>query len=68
MDPESGRPTAMGFLKKLTDGLNYQEFELESYQPTYYDQNIAAIYFCHSLAFIFKGDNTGASNQLGKRW
>lgn len=49
--------TTMGFLKKLSDGLNYLEFEKENYQPTYYDRNIIAMHFFHNIVFIQKGLN-----------
>ncbi len=60
--------TSMGMLKRLADGLNYQEFELESYQPNDFDQQVVGVFFAHNIVFIFKGDNTSGSNILGKRW
>ncbi len=60
--------TIMGTLKRLTDGLNYEELELESYQPSDFDEQIIGMFFAHNIVFIFKGDNTSGSNILGKRW
>jgi demethylmacrocin O-methyltransferase len=49
--------TSMNFIKKLTDGLNYKEFEINDYSPSYFDKNIVSIHFYKSLVFIYKGDN-----------
>lgn len=60
--------TSMNFLKRLADGLNYEEFTVDEYVPTYFDRNIISIHFYHNLAFIYKGDNNEGSNMLGKRF
>jgi len=52
---------SMSFFKALADGLNYQEYRLEDYQPTYFDRNIVEISFFHNLVFIRKGDNNESS-------
>ena len=57
--------TAMGFLKQLTDGLNYSEYKLENYEPTYFDKHIVAMHFYHNIVFIQKGLNDEGSNMLG---
>ena len=57
--------TMMNFFKQLIDGLNYEEFREEDYQPTYYDKSITAIHFYHNLVFIKKGNNVEGSNILG---
>ena len=44
--------TSMNFLKTLVDGLNYEEFTLDSYTTTYFDKNIISVYFYHNLVFI----------------
>ena len=49
--------TSMNFFKSLVDGLNYEEFTLEGYQPTYFDKHIVAMHFYHNLIFIYKGLN-----------
>lgn len=54
--------TSMGFFKSLTDGLNFTEFKLDDYQPTYYDKNIVSMHFYHNLIFIHKGQNNEPSN------
>ena len=55
--------TVMGFLKTLVDGVNYEEFEAEHYESSYYEQNIVAIHFYHNLVFIQKGLNKEGSNR-----
>lgn len=60
--------TSMNFLKRLVDGLNYEEFSHDDYAPTYFDRNIISVHFYHNLAFIYKGDNSEGSNVLGKRF
>ena len=65
------RDTSMGMLKRLTDGLNYEEFVDESYEPTYTDRNIVAVHFYHNLVIIEKGVNAEGSNKrsaLKKRY
>ncbi len=49
--------TSMNFFKSLVDGLNYEEFTLDGYQPTYFDKHIVAMHFYHNLIFIYKGVN-----------
>ncbi|KAL6364625.1 hypothetical protein LRP88_01745 [Fusarium phalaenopsidis] len=49
--------TSMGFFKSLLDGLNYKEFELPGYEPTYFDKHIVSMTFYHSIGFITKGNN-----------
>ena len=53
--------SSMSFFKKLTDGLNYQEFLLPDYVPSYFDKHIVAIHFYHNLAIICKGHNGESS-------
>jgi hypothetical protein len=55
--------TSMNFLKRLIDGLNYEEFRLENYQPSYFDRHITSFHFYHNLAFIYKGDNRENPNR-----
>jgi hypothetical protein len=56
--------TSMNFLKKLVDGLNYEEFTSEHYQPTYFDRHITSFHFYHNLAFVYKGVNAEGSNRI----
>jgi hypothetical protein len=44
--------TSMNFFKSLIDGLNYEEFTLDEYTPTYFDKHIVAMHFYHNLIFI----------------
>jgi len=64
----SSRPntpgTSMTLLQRLTDGLNYAEFDIPNYEPTYTDVSITAVTFHHNLAFIEKGPNLERSNKL----
>ena len=50
--------TQMAFFKNLTDGLNYVEYPIEEYVPSYFDRNIVEIAFFHNLVIIRKGSNT----------
>jgi len=63
--PESGGQedpaadgTTMAFVKRLMDGLNWEEFVIEPYEPTYTDLHITALAIYHNLVFIQKGTNT----------
>ncbi|MET7682445.1 hypothetical protein [Streptomyces sp. NPDC005423] len=55
--------TSMGLLKRLTDGLNYEEFVDDDYEPTYFDRNIRSVHFFHNLVIIEKGVNAEGSNK-----
>jgi hypothetical protein len=59
--------TTMGFLKSLIDGLNYSEFDKSSYEPSYYDKYIVAMYFYHNIVFVKKGLNDEGSNILRRK-
>jgi hypothetical protein len=56
--------TSMNFFKALIDGLNYEEFTMEGYSPTYFDRHIVSMHFYHNLIFIYKGLNAEGSNRL----
>jgi hypothetical protein len=60
------RSTSMGFLKTLIDAVNYEEFERQNYQPTFFDRNIVGLHFYHNLVFVQKGRNGEGSNVRGK--
>jgi len=49
--------TTMGYLKRLADSLNYTEFEIENYEPDYFDKHIIALHFYHNIVFIQRGLN-----------
>ena len=55
--------TSMHLVKQLIDGLNYEEFLVEGYEPTYTDQNIKAIHTWHNLVVIEKGKNEEGSRR-----
>lgn len=55
--------TSMGLLKRLTDGLNYEEFVDEDYRPTYTDLNVVGVHFYHNLVIIEKGKNAEGTNK-----
>ena len=54
----------MTMLASPVDGLNYAEFDLPLYQPTYTDRWIRSMTFYHNLAFIQKGPNLESSSML----
>jgi hypothetical protein len=49
--------TSMALVKRLADGLNYEEFVDADYEPTYTDTHVVGVHCYHNLAFIRKGDN-----------
>ncbi|MER5176798.1 class I SAM-dependent methyltransferase [Streptomyces sp. NPDC002896] len=55
--------TSMSMLKRLADGLNYEEFVDVDYQPTYTDLNVVGVHFYHSLVIIEKGRNAEGTNK-----
>jgi hypothetical protein len=69
-DPAAGG-TTMAFVKQLLDGLNYEEFLTEPYEPTYTDLHVTGVSCYHNLVFIQKGDNregTLKRRALSKRY
>ncbi len=59
---EEQSQTIMNYFKKLADGINYPEYMIKDYRPTYFDQHITSIHFYHNLIFIYKGFNSEGSN------
>lgn len=55
--------TSMSMLKRLGDGLNYEEFVDDDYQPTYTDLNVVGVHFYHNLVIIEKGKNAEGTNK-----
>jgi demethylmacrocin O-methyltransferase len=53
---------SMAYFKGLVDGLNYMEYPIAGYKPTYFDENIVGISFVHNLVFIQKGKNDEKTN------
>jgi hypothetical protein len=69
-DPDD-TTTSMGMLKRLADGLNYEELVIEPYQPTYTDLHVKSVHFYHNLVFVVKGSNAEGSQKrkiLKKRY
>jgi hypothetical protein len=54
--------SSMTYFKSLVDGLNYVEFPIAQYEPTFYDLNIVEIAFVHNLVFIRRGTNDEKTN------
>lgn len=57
------RTTTMGLVKDLVDGLNYEEYVDESYEPSYTDLHVVAVHAYHNLVFIEKGPNVEGTNR-----
>jgi hypothetical protein len=57
------RTTTMALVKDLLDGLNYEEFVDESYEPTYTDLHVTAVHAYHNLVLIEKGHNAEGTNR-----
>jgi hypothetical protein len=55
--------TTMGFVKRLVDGLNHEEFVDPDYQASYADTHIRAVHCYHNLVVLEKGDNVEGSNK-----
>jgi hypothetical protein len=55
--------TSMNRLKRLIDGLNYEEFVDPQYRPSYFDRHVVSTHFYHNLAFIYKGLNVEGTNR-----
>jgi hypothetical protein len=69
-DPKA-TTTSMAMLKDLCDGLNYEEFVVEPYEPSYTDTHVKAVHFYHNLVIVEKGVNAEGTNKqraLRKRY
>lgn len=55
--------TTMALVKDLLDGLNFEEYVDESYEPTYTDLHVVAVHAYHNLVIIQKGDNREGTNR-----
>jgi hypothetical protein len=62
--------TSMALVKRLVDGLNYEEFLPDDYVPSYTDLNIVAVHCYHNLVIIEKGSNREGSRKrsANSRW
>jgi len=54
--------SSVAYFKRLVDGLNYSEYPISDYTPTYFDRNVVEISFFHNLIIIRKGRNEERSN------
>lgn len=50
-------PTSMAFFKRLADGLNWEEFVDEQYEPKYTDHFVSGLHFYHNMVFVEKNLN-----------
>jgi len=57
------KSTTMGLVKRLIDGLNYEEWQDPVHRPTYVDRNIVSVHCYHNLVIIEKGPNIEGSNR-----
>lgn len=55
--------TSMDLVKQLIDGLNYEEFVIDGYQPSYTDLHVTGVSAWHNMAVIYKGDNREGTNR-----
>lgn len=62
-EDRSDPSTTMAFVKDLVDGLNYEEYVDESYEPTYTDLHVVAVHAYHNLVVIEKGRNVEGTNR-----
>lgn len=53
----------MGLVKSLLDGLNYEEWADESYEPSYSDLHVVAVHAYHNLVILEKGENREGTNR-----
>ncbi len=53
----------MALVNDLIDGLNYEEYVDESYEPTYTDLHVVAVHAYHNLVFIERGENREGTNR-----
>ena len=62
-EDRSSPETTMGLVKGLVDGLNYEEFIEDGYEPTYSDVNVKEVHCYHNLVVVRKGRNTEGTNK-----
>ncbi|MGA8847711.1 MAG: hypothetical protein WB471_13935 [Nocardioides sp.] len=55
--------TTLALVKDLVDGLNYEEFVDEPYEPTYSDLHVVGVHAYHNLVIIEKGENQEGTNK-----
>lgn len=52
----------VGYFKNLIHGLNYAEYQIEKYEPNYFEKHIESIHFYHNLIIIHKKESNKKSN------
>lgn len=57
------KSTTMALVKRLIDGLNYEEFQTGDYAPSYSDRTVIAVHCYHNLVIIEKGTNVEGTNR-----
>jgi hypothetical protein len=62
------KTTTMSLVKGLIDGLNYEEFADEDYEPSYTDLHVVAIHCYHNLVIMEKGNNEEGTNRNPGTW
>ncbi|GAA3622089.1 hypothetical protein [Microlunatus ginsengisoli] len=55
--------TSMALVKRLVDGLNYEEWRQWDYEPTYADEHVVAVHCYHNLVILEKGENNEGTNR-----
>jgi hypothetical protein len=60
------KTTSMALVKRLVDGLNYEEWQDGGFEPTYADRHVVAVHCYHNLVIIEKGDNDEGTNRNPK--
>lgn len=62
--------TTMGMVKRMIDGLNYEEWQDEKHKPTAVDRSIVAIHCYHNLVIVEKGPNNEgtARKTIDRAW
>lgn len=55
--------TTLALVKDLVDGLNYEEYVDEPYEPTYSDLHVVGVHAYHNLVIIEKGENKEGTNK-----
>lgn len=60
------RSTMLGYFKRLSDCLNYQDFFRPGYEPNAFDRTVVGVHFFRNQVFVLKGDNTSTGNSWFK--
>ena len=60
----NNKVTIYSYFKKLVDSMNNEEFLINDYHKSYYDNYIISMHFYHNMIFIYKGENKELSNKV----